>query len=151
MTTLTRVAQIGTRANGWFAEPIRCSEEITELCYGEYNEKLMDPMTPEMAYILRLLHIPSVIACIACYKWRWLADYFYLVIQVVQCVAVLHLNSTGYNENFKDLSASFIIQYMQYSMNSRRDTITAVISGAFQMFMGLNLVYMRPLTMGVIL
>lgn len=146
MTTFTRITQITTATGGWFGEKIQCNEEITTQCYGEYNEALMDPLTPGMGYVLRILHIPSLIACIACYKWRWLADYFFLVIHLVQCVATVHLNSTGYNENYKDLTAIIMQHYIVYSMNTRRDVFICVISATFQLFVGLNVVYMKPLT-----
>ena len=82
---------------------MHCNEEVKEKCIVHYNEKLMDPLTPTTGYILQVLQIPAVIACILCFKWRFIADYFFHAENFIQFVAVMHLSYANYSEDFPAL------------------------------------------------
>ena len=110
----------------------------------------MDPLTPASGYILSALHVPAFIACILCYKYRWLADYFFQAEILIQCCATVHLNYASYTVDFKELTTRIIQHYIQYSMATRYDVFTSAIGSGFQMFVGINLVYNRPLTASTI-
>ena len=106
----------------------------------------MDPLTPTTGYILQLLHIPAVIACFLCYKWRFLADYFFHAENLLQFVAVLHLSYSNYSEDFPALFTRISGLYFALVIGYRSEIILLTLNGAFRMFMGLNIVYSRPLT-----
>ena len=110
----------------------------------------MDPLTPGTGIVLQAVHIPAIIACIACFKFRWLADYFFLTESIIQCLAVVHLNFASYNMDYKELTVRTVLHYLQFAMASRLDAFTNMLSVGFQSFVGLNVVYNRPVTIDVI-
>ena len=52
--------------------------------------------------------------------------------------------------DFKELTVRIILHYLQYSMASRLDAFSNMLSVGFQSFVGLNVVYNRPVTIDVI-
>ena len=90
-------------SGAWFGPKHQCSEEIKTECYGDYNEALMEPLTPTIGFILRIIQVPTAIMCILCYKWRFLADYLYHVETAIRLLAMLHLNYSNYLLDFRGL------------------------------------------------
>ena len=106
----------------------------------------MDPLTPVTGYILRLLQIPAVIACIICFKRRDIADYFFAAENLIQFVAVLHLSYTNYAEDFPALISRIVGLWGILSIGYRLEIIILTLNTVFRTFMALNIVYNRPLT-----
>ena len=77
VSAVLRIAQMSLQMGAWFGPKLQCSEEVKTECYGEYNEEMMEPLTPTVGYILRAIIIVEAILCILCFKWRFLADYFF--------------------------------------------------------------------------
>ena len=63
----------------------------------------MEPLTPTIGFILRIIQVPTAILCILCYKWRFLADYLYHVETTIQLLAMLHLNYSNFLLDFLGL------------------------------------------------
>ena len=115
-------------------------------CIDDYNETLMDPLTPTCGYLLRLLQIPAIIACILCFKWRFLADYFIHAENFIQFVAVMHISYTNYSEDFPALVSRIAGMWIAYTMSNRAEIVFLSLNMAFRTFVGLNIAYNRPLT-----
>ena len=136
-----RVYGIVKGSGGWFTEPIHCSEEVKSDCIVDYNEALMDPLTPATGYILQGLQIPAVIACILCLKWRFIADYFFAAENFMLFVAVLHLNYLNYSDDFPSLFSRIVGLWITLSISYRYEIIVLVLNGVFQMSVGIKIVY----------
>ena len=90
------------KTGGWFGDLVKCSEEVKTECVGEYNKAMMDKLTPIIGYILVTLQVPAIIACVLCYKYRHIADYFFHAEHFMQFLSVLHLNYSNYNDDYRE-------------------------------------------------
>ena len=106
----------------------------------------MDPLNPATGYVLRGLLVPATLACLLCFKWRFIADYFLFAENLLQSVAVLNLNYTNYAEDYVALLSRIVGLYFVYTIANRSDIFINSVNGAFRMFMVLSVVYNRPLT-----
>ena len=106
----------------------------------------MDPLTPTTGYILQALQIPAVIACILCFKWRFLADYFFAAENFIQFVAILHLSYANYSEDFPMVYSRILGLWILLSISYRYEIILLALNTAFRLIMGIKIVYSRPLT-----
>ena len=93
-TTVFHIAQIFSESGSYFEIPIICDEtkDITKDCIDGYNEDFMQALRPITDVLMRILVFSSTFACIACYKWRFIADYFILYIHLMVFIGALHLN-----------------------------------------------------------
>ena len=114
-------------------------------CYGDYNEELLDPLQPLMGYILRALTVIGIILCALCYKWRHLADYCFIAEMLTRAVAVFHLNSTNYLGDENNVLLLFSTNYLLYAVGYRYEIIIASLNLGFNLIVGINVVYARPL------
>ena len=52
-------------------------ENIKTDCIEKYNEGLIDPISEVVPKVIVVLHYLSIVICIMCFKWRYLADALY--------------------------------------------------------------------------
>ena len=58
---------------------------------------------------------------------------------------MFHLNAASYKKQDFDISTLFIMNYFVYSMGTRLDVAINAINFGFNLFIGLNIAYARPL------
>ena len=58
---------------------------------------------------------------------------------------MFHLNAANYKKHDFDISTLFIMNYFVYSMGTRLDVVINAINLGFNLFIGLNIAYARPL------
>ena len=151
LTASVRCIQIATQTGGWFGKKVRCEEEGQDLCYGDYNDSLMDDLQPLAGHLLIAFHLLFALACILAFKWRSIADYFFIAISFIETFAWLNINHATYKMDYGSISIRIVLHYLQFAMGQRSDILINAISIALQCFFGVHLVYARPLTVGSII
>ena len=105
----------------------------------------MEPLTPAVGYIMRALQIPIAIMCILCFKWRFLADYFYHVESVMHLLAMLNLNYSNFLLDFQSVGSRAVQIYILFAIATRAELIVSVLGMALRLTVGLHLVWAKPL------
>jgi len=103
----------------------------------------MDPLTPSMGYILRLLNFASVLICVLCIKRRSLADALYPIECVCRIIAVFHLNPASYGYDYIDYVYIYSYNYLVFACGQRIDIVFQTVSFATSLFLG-DVAYARP-------
>ena len=87
--------------------------------------------------------------CILCYKWRFLADYFYHYETVLALLAMLNLNYSNYLLDFQALGSKVIQVYLLFTIATRAELFVGVFSYGLRLFVGLHLVWAKPLSLEI--
>ena len=145
-------SQIVTESGSWFENPMICdiAKDITKDCIEGYNEDLLDPLTPVSQVIMKSIVIGSIILCIACYKWRYIADYFILTLNLMVFVSVFQLNLGMYNSTPTAMSLLMCFIYILGSSGYRYEILICSINLSIVVIVGQNLAYSRPVTTSLI-
>ena len=106
----------------------------------------MEPLTPTIGFILRIIQVPTAILCILCYKWRFLADYFYYVETAIRLLAMLNLNYSNFYLDLLGLLNRYVLIWLLFTMVTRAELIVTMISLTIQLFVGSHLVWANPIT-----
>ena len=80
--------------SGSYFEPLEICDDKGELtkCVGEYREDFLHTLRPITSFLMRFIVVCSALGCIACYKWRYFADYFNSFMYLMHTVAAVHIN-----------------------------------------------------------
>ena len=100
---ILHISQMITASGSWFEDPVICDgKEITTDCIEKYDEGLLEPLQPMVWFFMRFASFVGWIAFIACCKWPFIADYFYLLANFFYFIQCFHINKKNNDESRTD-------------------------------------------------
>ena len=144
--TIRRVFQIFDQSGSWFGEQKRCNAEIQINCVGEYNETLLDPGASFLLNFLYVLVFLALIMNLLCFRWKWIAGYFFYLECLTRIVAVSFPNVAGYEDDEIKYVLIFCVDWVVFYTDSGSQIIVCTLTCAYHFYFGLLVAYMKPVT-----
>ena len=104
-----------------------------------------------MGIILRAITFLSIIPCVMCYKYRRLADSFFVIENICRFLACLHLNSAGYATDNVDVIFIFVFNYLLLATLNRIHIVISTPNFIWHLFIGIGVAYNHPFTQSIVL
>lgn len=107
----------------------------------------MDPLIEVVPRILTALHYLTLLICLLCFKWRYLADYLYPLLTGMLFFTAFNLSERIHDSDAVDIGYLWLILYLTISNAWLTDAILCTVSYGVNIFIGINVAYERPLTL----
>ena len=137
-----------TKDGSWFEDPVICDgKEVTTECIENYNKVMLDPIQNITWFFMRFTVLIGAIGCIACFKWRYIAEHFFTLLHIQHFVISFHLNKRNYNNRTYAEEATYIATVIfLLSIGYRREIIIGCINMTIHNVFGRRIAYLKPIT-----
>ena len=142
---------LGTRG-GWYMKQHQCEDRSLlceqDDCLGPYAKELLDPGEDFFRILLIVLTILSIILCVLCYRWRFLANSFVYIEFLIRVTAVMIPNRTSYQHTPIQYLWITSVAYICFFCDEIGHIIVLTVLLAFQSFFAVHVIYLKPFNVG---